>query len=97
MELDWGDVFKGGLSLAGQGFQWMTQREQLATQERIAELNQQASIAAQQARAAVGIAQAQVQPATATIYTANTRMVIIMGMIVFFGSLMLRQVGDRGS
>lgn len=93
-DLDWGDVFAGGLNLAGRTFDWMSQREALATRERLAELDQQASIAASQARAIVGVAQANAQPATATIYTANTRMVVLTGMMIFFGALMLR--GNRG-
>lgn len=93
-DLDWGDVFAGGLNLAGRTFDWMSQREALATRERLAEIDQQASIAASQARAIVGVAQAQAAPATATVYTANTRMVVLTGMMIFFGALMLR--GNRG-
>jgi hypothetical protein len=94
-EIGWGDVFAGGLQLAGRTFDWMSQNEALATRERLAEIDAQQSIAASQARAIVGVAQAQAAPATATVYTANTRMVVLTGMMIFFGALMLRG-GNRG-
>lgn len=89
------DYAKLGLGALGQTFAWMTERERQDTNVELARINAGAQIAAVQARAEADVARANVQPATATIYTANTRMVLMYGMLIFFGSLLFKG-GGRG-